>query len=105
MKSKWYVSCNPVRGMFYYIAMRTRDTSEVKHSGNVETYGEYSTDREEIRKVVDKLNQEEGAWMFWIGLLVGLFVGGTVGVVIMGVIAVGSSGDERWEERDTWKSD
>lgn len=61
MKSKWYVSCNPAGGEYLYIAMRTRDLNVVKHSGNVETYGEYSTDREEIQKVVDKLNQEEGA--------------------------------------------
>lgn len=66
MKSEWYVSCNVIGGERYYIAMRTRDTSKVKHSGNVETYGEYSTDREKIQKVVDKLNEESEGETTWL---------------------------------------
>lgn len=59
MKSKWYVANNYVGGEHLYIAMRTRDTSKVQHAGNVETYGNYSKDKEEIQRIVNMLNKEE----------------------------------------------
>ena len=54
--SEWYVSNNCVGGSNMYIAMRTRDTDKVKHSGNVQTYGGYSTNRKEVEEVVKNLN-------------------------------------------------
>lgn len=59
MKSKWKVSSQCICGVRMYIALRIRDTSKIQHSGNVETYGEYSTDRESVQKLVDELNRKE----------------------------------------------
>lgn len=59
MKSEWRVQSNPVGGEMLYIAMRIRDTSKVVHSGNIEHYGEYTTNREEAEEMVRKLNNGE----------------------------------------------
>ena len=59
-KSEWKVQSNYIAGEgTRYIAMRVLDTNEVVHSGNVEHYGEYSTDREEICRLVERLNRGE----------------------------------------------
>lgn len=59
MKGKWQVQCNPINGKYLYIAYRVLNTSELVHSGNIETYGKYSEDKREIQKLVDKLNAKE----------------------------------------------
>lgn len=58
MKSKWEVSNQYIGGEKMYIALRVLDTSQPKHGGNVETKGEYSTDRDSVKNLVDKLNRE-----------------------------------------------
>lgn len=59
-KSEWKVQCNYIAGVGRsYIAMRVLDTSQTVHSGNVEHYGEYSEDREEIQRLVERLNAGE----------------------------------------------
>lgn len=59
MKSRWKVSSQCICGVRMYIALRIRDVSKIQHSGNVETYGEYSTDRDNVQKLVDELNKKE----------------------------------------------
>lgn len=60
MKSEWYVQNNYISGVGHkYIASRVRDTSQVVHSGNIEHYGEYQTDREPVQELVNKLNAGE----------------------------------------------
>lgn len=59
VKSKWKVQCNPVGGKYLYIAYRVRNVNEPVHSGNIEHYGEYSENAEEIQKLVDELNAKE----------------------------------------------
>ena len=58
MKSKWKVSSQYINGEKMYIALRIRDISQPQHGGNVETKGEYSTDRTSVQALVDKLNRE-----------------------------------------------
>lgn len=58
MKSKWKVSYQYINGEKVYIALRIRDISQPQHGGNVETNGEYSTDRTCVQALVDKLNRE-----------------------------------------------
>ncbi len=58
MKSKWKVSSQYINGEKVYIALRIRDISQPQHGGNVETKGEYSTDRTSVQALVDKLNRE-----------------------------------------------
>ena len=59
-KSEWKVQCNYIAGVGrQYIAMRLLDTNEPMHSGNVEHYGEYSTDRAEVQRLVERLNAGE----------------------------------------------
>lgn len=41
-----------------YIALRILDTSQPQHGGNVETKGGYSTDRDSVQDLVDRLNGE-----------------------------------------------
>ena len=36
-----------------YVAMRILDTSQPQHGGNVETRGGYTTDLDEVQKIVD----------------------------------------------------
>lgn len=59
MKSKWFVQCNPIGGEYHYIASRVLNTSETVHSGNLEHCGNYSKDKSEVQKIVDRLNEEE----------------------------------------------
>ena len=56
MKGIWKVILNPMAG---YIVARVRDTSKPMHSGNLEYYGEYSDNREELERVADELNNSE----------------------------------------------
>lgn len=58
MKSEWKVSNQYIGGEKKYIALRVLDTSQPQHSGNVETKGKYSTDRDSVQDLVDKLNGE-----------------------------------------------
>lgn len=57
MKSQWKVSNQYINDKRMYIALRILDTSKPQHSGNVETKGEYSTDRNSVQKLVDELNK------------------------------------------------
>ena len=57
MKSAWYVMYNPMGG---YIAARTRDVTQIVHSGNLEYSGNYSENKQEIAELVKKLNEAEG---------------------------------------------
>lgn len=59
MKSEWYVQRNPVAGQDLFIACRVRDISKTVHSGNLEHYGQYSEDRQQVQEIVDKLNSGE----------------------------------------------
>ena len=56
MKSKWYVTRNPMAG---YIVARVKDTSKTVHSGNLEYYGEYGDNKSEKQKIADELNKGE----------------------------------------------
>lgn len=49
MKSKWKVSSQYINGEKAYIALRILDISQPQHGGNVETKGEYSTDRDSVQ--------------------------------------------------------
>lgn len=53
-KSKWKIGVTK-----QYIAYRVLDVDEPVHSGNIEHYGEYSENPEEIQKLVDELNARE----------------------------------------------
>lgn len=57
MKSKWRVNYNPMAG---YIVVRTRNTDEIVHSGNLEYFGEYMDDKAECQRIADELNAKEG---------------------------------------------
>ena len=60
IKSVWKVQSNYIAGLGErYIAYRVLDVSQPVHSGNVEHYGEYSENEEEVRKIVDELNRKE----------------------------------------------
>lgn len=59
MKSAWYTSRNNVGGESLFIAMRDKDINQIRHSGNVETYGSYETDRAKVEAIVRKLNSGE----------------------------------------------
>lgn len=59
MKSEWFVQSNPIGGEYHYIASRIRNKGKVVHSGNIEHYGEYQTDREPVQELVNKLNAGE----------------------------------------------
>ena len=59
MKSAWYTSRNNVGGESLFIAMRGKDINQIIHSGNVETYGNYETDRAKVEAIVRKLNSGE----------------------------------------------
>ncbi len=59
MKSEWYVSCMKFNGTYEYIAQRTRDTSKPVHGGNVDRYGNYTTDRKTVERLVAELNERE----------------------------------------------
>lgn len=53
-KSKWKVGVT--KG---YIAFRVLDESQPTQKENIEHYGEYSENREEIEKLVEELNARE----------------------------------------------
>jgi hypothetical protein len=60
VKSEWKVQCNFISGLGRrYIAYRILNVNEPMHSGNIEHYGEYSENKEEIQKLVDELNAKE----------------------------------------------
>ena len=60
VKSEWKVQCNYISELRRrYIAYRIRNVNEPVHSGNIEHYGEYSENREEIEKLVEELNARE----------------------------------------------
>lgn len=59
MISEWKVSNQYIGGERMYIAMRILDISQPQHGGNVETRGEYSTDRDAVQALVDMLNVSE----------------------------------------------
>lgn len=58
MKSKWKVSSQYIGDKKMYIALRVLDASQLQHGGNVEIKGKYSTDRDSVQDLVDKLNGE-----------------------------------------------
>ncbi len=58
MRSEWKVSSQYIGGEKMYIALRVLDASQPQHGGNVETKGKYSTDRDSVQGLVDKLNGE-----------------------------------------------
>lgn len=58
MKSEWKISSNYIGDEKQYIAYRLRDVAEVDHSGNREYAGKYTTNRNEVQALVDKLNSE-----------------------------------------------
>lgn len=58
MKSEWKISSNYIGDEKQYIAYRLRDVAEVDHSGNREYAGDYTTNRNEVQALVDKLNSE-----------------------------------------------
>lgn len=59
MKSKWFVSSNPIAGVMKYQAQRKKDVNAVDSSENREASGQWYTDKEEAQAIVDKLNAEE----------------------------------------------
>ena len=58
MKSEWKISSNFIGGKKLYIAYRLRDVAEVDHSENREYAGNYTTNRNDVQVLVDKLNAE-----------------------------------------------
>lgn len=58
MKSEWKISSNYIDGAKQYIAYRIRDMAKPDHSGNREYAGDYTTNRNEVQALVDKLNAE-----------------------------------------------
>ena len=58
-KGIWKVQCNVINGERMYIPYRVRNTDEVVHSGNIEHYGEYTSDKAEAQALVDELNEKE----------------------------------------------
>ena len=58
-KGVWKVLCNVINGEKRYIPYRLRNTDEVMHSGNIEHYGAYTTDKSEAQALVDELNAKE----------------------------------------------
>lgn len=58
-KGIWKVQCNVINGERMYIPYRVRNTDEVIHSGNIEHYGEYTSDKAEAQALVDELNEKE----------------------------------------------
>ena len=58
-KGTWKVQSNFICGEWMYIPCRVRNTDEVVHSGNIEHYGEYTTNLDEARALADKLNAKE----------------------------------------------
>lgn len=61
MKCKWHVSSQIFGDKKHYIAQRVLDTDEVIHSGNVERFGKYTTERAEVEQLVQKLNAQEAS--------------------------------------------
>ena len=61
MKSKWFVSSNPIAGVMMYQAQRIKDTSAVDHSGNREYAGTLYRDKADAQAVADEMNAKEGA--------------------------------------------
>ena len=60
MKSKWKVMNQFIPGVGeVYRAYRLLDTKQPMHSGNVEFYGDYSEDRDEVEETVERLNAME----------------------------------------------
>lgn len=58
MKSEWYVSSQYLSGEKHYVAERMLDKQKVKHSGNIEHKGLYTTDRAQVEALVEELNRE-----------------------------------------------
>lgn len=56
MDQKWKVSSQYIGGEKMYIAMRILDPMQPQHGGNVETSGGYTTDRDKVQTLVDRLN-------------------------------------------------
>lgn len=62
MKGKWMVQSNYIPGVGkMYRAIRLLDTNRIMESGNIEGFGEYSEDLDEVRATVNRLNAEEDA--------------------------------------------
>ena len=59
MKGKWKVSSQNIKGITNYISYRVLDTSKTIHSGNIETFGVYSTNREHVEILCKQLNSRE----------------------------------------------
>ena len=59
MRSKWFVSSNPIAGVMMYQAQRIKDTSAVDHSGNREYAGDFYEDKADAQAVVDEMNAKE----------------------------------------------
>ena len=59
MKSKWFVSSNPIAGVMMDQAQRIKDTSAVDHSGNREYAGDFYEDKADAQAVADEMNAKE----------------------------------------------
>lgn len=59
MKSKWKVTSNPINGTTMYAVYRLRDVNAVDHSGNRESTGGWTENREAAQTIADQLNAEE----------------------------------------------
>ena len=53
MKGLWKVIYNPMIG---YAIVRIKNTNEPMHAGNLEYWGEYSDDKEELERKAEELN-------------------------------------------------
>ena len=51
MKSEWKVMRNVVGGTSLYIPYRVKDVAKTVHAGNIETYGNYTENREKAKSV------------------------------------------------------
>lgn len=69
--SKWRVMSNYVDGEKVFVVARQLDENKPLHSGNVEYFGNYSTDKETCQQIADLLNEkrnneaagEKGGWV------------------------------------------
>lgn len=54
----WKPHSMTINGETKHIAARVKDPSKPTHAGNIENHGEYTTDRDAVQALCDKLNAE-----------------------------------------------
>mgnify|MGYP003256729327 CR=1 FL=1 len=59
MKEKWKIFSNYINGEKLYRVGRRENPAEPLHSGNVEYFGEYTTNRTEAEETANKLNEKD----------------------------------------------